>query len=194
MPSAPALNREQKRDRKRKKPEKDFTSNTSNRQTGDQGPKSGPSPLKQTGVYVTNLPPTATKEKIAEVFGKAGVLLIDDEGQKRVKMYYDENGKFKGEALVLYFKEGSVDLAIRLLDDTELEYGAGVGNMNVKVAEYTKPDPETASKQDTSIGDTEGSAPVKEKKKLGREEKLKMSKRIKTLQKYVLFVLLEDLD
>jgi HIV Tat-specific factor 1 len=98
-------------------------------------------------------------------------------------MYYDEKGNFKGEALVLYFKEGSVDLAIRLLDDTELEYGAGVGNMNVKVAEYSKPEPESGAKMDAPEAESEGSAPVKEKRKLGREEKLKMSKRIKTLQK-----------
>lgn len=91
-------------------------------------------------------------------------------------MYYDDNGKFKGEALVMYFKEGSVDLAITLLDDTELEMGAGFGNMRVRVAEYEK-----------------GQGPAKEEKKEEgekrkaptAEEKLRMTKRIKKMQEWV---------
>jgi HIV Tat-specific factor 1 len=44
----------------------------------------------------------------------------DAMGKKRVKMYFDENGQFKGDALVTYFKPESVPLAIQLLDETEL--------------------------------------------------------------------------
>lgn len=182
VPSAPVLNREQRRDRKRKKPDQDYTSNAADRGPNDKALKPmAPSAPKQTGVFVANLPLTATKEQIAQVFSKAGVLLIDDEGAPRIKLYHDESGAFKGEALILYFKEGSVELAIRLLDDTELEYGAGVGNMKVKRAEYSRPEPDQAvpSSAASSVSD----AIPKEKKKLGREEKAKMSKRIKTLQK-----------
>lgn len=133
-------------------------------------------------------------------------------------MYYDDQGRFKGEALVMYFKEGSVDLAITLLDDTELELGAGFGNMRVRVAEYDKSQSSNGGNKDQNNGDngqgekrkvdavesgaSSGSGSGtgtgtrdggdandgpsgKEKKKLAFEEKAKMSKRIKTMQKWV---------
>lgn len=125
-------------------------------------------------------------------------------------MYYDDKGVFKGEALVMYFKEGSVDLAITLLDDTELELGSGFGNMRVRVAEYEKSASNSDEKKVPAVesgknGESSGSASKnggggssgaaiegeggdagpsnKEKKKLAFEEKAKMSKRIKTMQK-----------
>jgi HIV Tat-specific factor 1 len=97
----------------------------------------GPAP-KKTAVWVSNLPPNTTTDMLSSVFSKAGVLLIGDDGEPRIKLYYDDDGNFKGEALVMYFKEGSVTLAETLLDDTELELGAGLGNMRVKVAEYER--------------------------------------------------------
>lgn len=72
------------------------------------------------------------------MFSKAGVLLIGDDGEPRIKLYYDESGIFKGDALVMYFKEGSVQLAVTLFDDSELEIGAGYPAMRVKTAEYDK--------------------------------------------------------
>nr|KIR45643.1 HIV Tat-specific factor 1 [Cryptococcus bacillisporus CA1280] len=135
-----AIAREERRNKKRKKGEKDYTSNTSNAPAAHvtSKPAPGPSVPKKTGVWVTNLPPNTTVQKLADVFSKAGVLHIDDEGSPRIKMYYDDEGNFKGEAWVVYFKEGSVDLAITLLDDTELELGAGYPPMRVKIAEYFK--------------------------------------------------------
>ncbi|KIR52500.1 HIV Tat-specific factor 1 [Cryptococcus gattii Ru294] len=139
-PSNAAIAREERRNKKRKKGEKDYTSNTSNAPAAHVTSKPAPAPSvpKKTGVWVTNLPPNTTVQKLADVFSKAGVLHIDDEGNPRIKMYYDDEGNFKGEAWVVYFKEGSVDLAITLLDDTELELGAGYPPMRVKVAEYFK--------------------------------------------------------
>ena len=40
------------------------------------------------------------------------------DGSKRIKMYADDNGEFKGEALVIYFKKESVSMAIRMMDDS----------------------------------------------------------------------------
>jgi len=71
-------------------------------------------------VYVSNLPRDVTAAEIAEYFAKCGMISEDASGQKRVKMYYDEDGKFKGDALVTYFKPESVPLALQLLDETEL--------------------------------------------------------------------------
>jgi HIV Tat-specific factor 1 len=40
------------------------------------------------------------------------------DGQKRIKMYADDNGDFKGEAMVVYFKRESVGMAVRMMDDS----------------------------------------------------------------------------
>jgi HIV Tat-specific factor 1 len=57
----------------------------------------------------------------------------DATGKKRVKLYYDENGSFKGDALVTYFKPESVPLAIQLLDETELPRGDGRSSPLIRV-------------------------------------------------------------
>lgn len=128
---------------------------------------------------MSNLPPDTTSEQLASVFSKAGVLLIGDNGEPRIKLYYDDSGKFKGEALVMYFKEGSVDLAITLLDDTELEFGAGCGNMRVREAEYQH-SRSAHSKKPEGLA-TQAPQPT-ERKKLTAEEKQRVSKRMRTLE------------
>ena len=150
---------------------------------------------KNTAVWVTNLPPDIDTETIASVFSKAGVLLIGDDGNPRIKMYYNEDGKFRGEALVMYFKEGSVSLAVTLLDDTELELGAGQGTMRVREAEYgaqssgggggakTNGNDDKAEGSSTQNGAGAGEEPAKKKKKPPTaEEKQRMTKRIRRMQ------------
>lgn len=152
-------------------------------------PPAAPSAPKKTAVWVTNLPPNTTTSALSSVFSKAGVLLIGDDGQPRIKMYYDDEEKFKGDALVMYFKEGSVDLAITLLDDTELEMGAGYGNMRVRVAEYDKAQADKdkkdkadkAAKEAGEVG-AEAKEEPKKRKPPTAEEKKQMSKRIKKMQ------------
>lgn len=134
---------------------------------------------KKTAVWVSNLPPNANIDTIASVFSKAGVLMIGDDGGPRVKLYYDEEGNFKGEALVMYFKEGSVTLAVTLLDDTELEMGAGYGNMKVKEADYEARSTQKTN-EDKAAKKQEGEKT--EKKRLTAEEKQRMTKRIKRMQ------------
>ena len=98
-------------------------------------------------------------------------------------MYNDDDGRFKGDARVMYFKEESVELAIQLLDDTELEMGAGYGNMRVRVAEYDKAlDGKKEVKKEPKV--ETGEEPQRKKPK-NAEEKQNLSKRIKTMQKYV---------
>ncbi|TXT08747.1 hypothetical protein VHUM_02875 [Vanrija humicola] len=167
VPAAPALAREE-RIQKRKQGQK-----VAKPDVRPGKPGQATSAPKRTAVWVTNLPPNTTPELLASVFSKAGVLLIGDDGKPRVKLYYDDDGKFKGDALVMYFKEGSVDLAITLLDDTELELGAGYGNLRVREAEYDK------SKSNESSKD--GGKP-QEKRKLTAEDKHRMSKRMRSLE------------
>lgn len=121
-PAAPVLLRQQ--GKKRKQP--------------DEHEQRRPRPV--TAVYVTKLPLDATTEEVAAVFSRYGVLLEDDNGKPRIKFYHDDQtGAFKGEALVVYYKPESVDLAIRLLDDTHLRSSTGNvsgPNMGVERAEF----------------------------------------------------------
>ncbi|PKI83294.1 hypothetical protein MVES_002791 [Malassezia vespertilionis] len=105
-------------------------------------PASGPTKKTRpnTAVYVSDLPLDADREEIAQVFARYGVLLEDDQGEPRVKLYHDsQTGAFKGEALVVYFKPESVELAIQLLDDSYLRAAKGVTSgpqMHVERAEF----------------------------------------------------------
>lgn len=60
----------------------------------------------------------------------------DEDGDPKVKMYAKEDGSFNGEALVVYFKEDSVTLAINLLDDAELRLGQPSSAMRVAKADF----------------------------------------------------------
>ncbi|KAL1205820.1 Splicing factor U2af large subunit A [Cardamine amara subsp. amara] len=72
-------------------------------------------------IYVTGLPNDVTIEEVAEVFSKCGIIKEDDSGKPRIKLYYDKaTGKLKGDALITYMKEPSVDLAIQILDGAPL--------------------------------------------------------------------------
>jgi HIV Tat-specific factor 1 len=91
---------------------------------------------KNTAVYVSHLPLDATAQEIAERFGKFGVLMEDDDGEPKIKMYADEHGNFMGEALVVYFMEDSVILAVNLLDEAELRLGDPTSIMKVRKGEF----------------------------------------------------------
>lgn len=89
---------------------------------------------------MTGLPPDTTVEEVREVFSrKCGVIAEEiDSGAPRIKLYNNENGDFKGDALVVFFKAPSVDMAIMLLDDTDFRFGEGsmtTGKMRVQAAD-----------------------------------------------------------
>lgn len=76
---------------------------------------------KNTAVYVTNLPKDITTEEIVGHFSKCGIIM--DEimtGKPRVKLYCDEDGNLKGDALIVYLREESVNLALNILDESEI--------------------------------------------------------------------------
>lgn len=126
-----------------------------------------------TSVFVSGLPLDASLHEIADVFARYGVLLEDDEGKPRVKMYHDDATQaFKGEALVVYFKPESVELAIQLLDDTYLRAASGATSgprMRVQRAEF----------HEASRGASD------ERRELSEADKKSIRRRMNRMHKYV---------
>ena len=93
----------QKKKRKQEKPPKKKSSD--------------PQPIRS--VYVTGLPLDVTTDELKEIFTKCGIINEDPTtGESKIKIYKDIDGNPKGDALITYFKEESVDLAAQLLDDS----------------------------------------------------------------------------
>lgn len=60
---------------------------------------------KNTKVYVTNLPSDITEQEFVDFMQKCGMVEKDlDSGKFKIKIYKDENGEIKGDALCTYIK------------------------------------------------------------------------------------------
>jgi HIV Tat-specific factor 1 len=97
-------------------------------------------PRVNTAVYITSIPLDATLEEIRDTFSKCGVIAEEiDSGRPRIKLYLDDDGKFKGEALVVYFRPESVNLAIQMLDESNFRIGQSgpLGPMKVQAADFS---------------------------------------------------------
>jgi HIV Tat-specific factor 1 len=97
-------------------------------------------PRQNTAIYVTGLPLDVTVDEVHEVFSKkCGVVAEEiDSGRPRIKLYTDSEGNFKGDALIVFFKPQSVEMAMMLLDDTDFRYtpsGLVGGKMRVQAAD-----------------------------------------------------------
>lgn len=134
---------------------------------------------KNTAVYVTGLPLDTEADELVERFSKCGVIEEDDRGEPKVKMYAKEDGTFSGEALVVYFKEDSVSLALNILDDAELRFGDPSTVMTVKKADFGH----------KAASGEPGSVPDKPRKTM---DKKKASRRIGKMQKYVVRPILSE--
>ena len=89
---------------------------------------------------MTSLPLDVDQEEINHVFSKCGVIAEEiDSGKPRIKLYEDDKGQFKGDALVVYFRPESVDLAVQMLDDTDFRFGTEgkSGKMKVQPADFS---------------------------------------------------------
>ncbi|GAA5865513.1 hypothetical protein JCM1840_001424 [Sporobolomyces johnsonii] len=130
-PAAP-LTKEEKKLAKKKRKADDSTPSGSNGQ-----PPASKKPRANTAIFISHLPASTTAAALERTFSKAGLILEDATGAPKIKLYHDAaTGKFKGEALVVYLQEASVELAVRLFDQTELELGSGDGVMSVAKAEW----------------------------------------------------------
>ncbi|KAL7925084.1 hypothetical protein ACQKWADRAFT_285003 [Trichoderma austrokoningii] len=145
--------------------------------------KPPPKPRQNTAVYVTGLPTNATVDEIHDLFSRrAGVIAEEiDSGAPRIKMYTDAEGNFKGDALVVFFKPQSVDMAVMLLDDTVFRYlpsGAAEGRIRVQVADssYKKTQYEPAGGGEASNGS--GSGQAKPRNERDRQKIIKKTQKL----------------
>ncbi|KAF2430541.1 putative nuclear mRNA splicing factor-associated protein [Tothia fuscella] len=110
-------------------------------------------PVKErqnTAIYVTSLPEDVTVEEVHTTFSKFGLIAEEIEtGKPRIKLYEDESGKPKGDALIIYFRPESVNLAIQMLDDSDFRLGekGPSGPMTVKAADFSYKKQKDAPKQ-----------------------------------------------
>ncbi|KAL7747886.1 hypothetical protein RI367_006821 [Sorochytrium milnesiophthora] len=89
-----------------------------------------------TSIYVTGLPLDATATEVHDVFSKYGIIMEDiATGQPKVKLYTKDDGTPKGDALVTYFREESVPIAIQMMDDALFRYSE-VNRIHVSKAEF----------------------------------------------------------
>lgn len=83
----------------------------------------------RTSVYVRNLPPEVTWNKVEQHFGRCGDV-------RRVKLYKDAVGKPKGDALVIFKRESSAARAVRELHGMDI-FGHV---LEVSAADFTEKD------------------------------------------------------
>lgn len=144
-----------------------------------KAPKKAKAPLPpraNTAVYVTGLPSDVTVEEVHEVFSrKCGVIAEEiDSGKPRIKLYTDEKGEFKGDALIVFFKPPSVQMAIMLLDDTDFRMG-GFSKERIKMRVQTA----DSSYKKVQLTDADGKG--KEKPKINMKDKQKIIKKTQKL-------------
>jgi HIV Tat-specific factor 1 len=86
-------------------------------------------------VYVSGIPLDANIDEIHDVFKKYGIIEEDiHTNLPKIRMYADDEGTFKGEAKVIYFKPQSVSLAITMLDGTDFRK-PGDGDLHVELVD-----------------------------------------------------------
>ncbi|XP_071493077.1 17S U2 SnRNP complex component HTATSF1-like [Diadema antillarum] len=92
-------------------------------------------PAKNTNVYVSGLPLDVTLEEFQELMSKYGIIMVEEETEKpKIKLYLDEHGKPKGDGRCCYLKRESVDLAIQLLDESDVRGH----KIHIEVATFTQ--------------------------------------------------------
>ena len=110
---------------------------------------------------MTGLPVDTDPDELLERFSKCGLIEEDDAGEPKVKMYARDDGTFIGEALIVYFKEESVMLALNILDEAELRLGDPSTRMTVTQADFS---------HKHEAGSVEGSAEAKPRKTIDKKK------------------------
>lgn len=118
--------------------EADEAPNKKRKNVQDNSAAKKPKMQENRAIYVTNLPRDTNEVEIHDVFQKYGVVDVGADGNKRIKMYTDDKGKFNGEALIVYYKPHSIALAIQMMDDYYFRIEEQTkGTISVKEADFS---------------------------------------------------------
>ena len=132
-----------------------------------------PRERKNTAVYVTNLPTNVDVDEVQSVFSRCGVIAEEiDTRAPRIKLYTDEKtGAPKGDALIVYFRAESVDLAIQMLDDTDFRLGQSVseGKMRVAAADFSYKQQKEAPQGGSKAGGKDKQKVIKKTQKMNNK-------------------------
>jgi len=111
-----------------------------------------------TSVYVTGIPLDSNEDEVYEAFKKCGIVKRHAEtGEFRVKLYRDDTGALKGDGVVVYLMPASVDLAIQILDESEIRgHQLSVSAATFSQKEKEKPSSEDGTKTGKVVTAVEG--------------------------------------
>ncbi|XP_046849206.1 HIV Tat-specific factor 1 homolog isoform X2 [Xenia sp. Carnegie-2017] len=105
------------------KPQDEVISNIGQKRKGKEPPAwFEMDETKNTNVYVSGLHEDTTEEEFVELMSKFGIIMEDSDTRKpKIKLYRDSEGNLKGDGRCCYLKVESVDLAIKLLDESNFK-------------------------------------------------------------------------
>lgn len=107
--------------------------------------------LPQKAIYISNIPldkdTIQLREELIQEFGKFGELEKNQDNEVKCKLYTDKDGKFKGDALVIYTREEYAVLAIEMMN----EYTFNGNQLSVEMARFEEKKPTEEEKTEESI-------------------------------------------
>jgi HIV Tat-specific factor 1 len=97
-----------------------------------------------TWIYIAGLPDDTSAQTVEAYFTKCGVIATNAEGKPKIKLYRTDDGALKGDGSVGYLKPESVQLAIDMLDQTEMKPGC---KLTVQAAKFEQKGAEFVKKK-----------------------------------------------
>ncbi|KAM3415295.1 hypothetical protein BST61_g8824 [Cercospora zeina] len=141
------------------------------------GPPAATQSKPVTAIFVSGLPLDTDEGEVRDCFAKYGIIQESVDGnKKRVKLYRNEQGNLTGEALVIYLKPESVDIAIDMQDgfDFPRDFGLPTGPVMVQEAD----DSYKKTKDDTAATDKSSSKKSKPSKAQTKKKAEEMNSRL----------------
>lgn len=119
---------------------------------------------KPSAIYISNLPKQSNLEnELIYEFSKFGKIKKDQDGNVKCKVYKDDDGEMKGDALIVYARHESLPIAIQMMDGYEFE-GAKI---KVEVATFKN---EKKRKYDNLTADQESQSSSGARKTLRKND------------------------
>ncbi|EJT42261.1 CUS2-like protein [Saccharomyces kudriavzevii IFO 1802] len=117
---------------------------------------------KSSSVYISGLPTDRiTKDELTKQFSKYGKIRINRDEEPLCKLYVNDEGVPKGDALIIYSKEESVTLAVDMMDESIF-----LGNkIRVEKAQFEDRGSENMDKKESSLKELDECEPPTKKPK-----------------------------